>query len=233
MEQFIIFPLIELNITISNIIFYLILATLLSLFFSSSSFSIIPNSWSIFNESLFRTILNMLILTTNKSYTIYLPLFYSVAILILISNLLGLIPYTSTPTVELVMTLSLSFTLIIGFALLGLLTHKTKLLSIFLPGGTPLILIPLMVMLEIVAYISRTLSLGLRLAINLITGHILCKVVAGFLWLGHINNTNSLFLSIGLFFLTIFLCLEFLVAYLQCYIFLFISLLTLKDVTLL
>lgn len=163
---------------------------------------------------------------------IYLPLFYSISQIILFSNFLGLIPYSSTPTVEIVMTLSFSFTLIIGFAVLGFLTHHFYLLSMFLPGGTPLGLIPLMVFLEVNAYLSRTLSLGLRLAINLITGHILCKVVAGFLWLGHINNTHVLFLSLGVFALTIFLCLEVLVAYLQCYIFLFISLLTLKDVSL-
>lgn len=163
---------------------------------------------------------------------IYLPLFYSISQIILFSNFLGLIPYSSTPTVEIVMTLSFSFTLIIGFAVLGFLTHNFYLLSMFLPGGTPLGLIPLMVFLEVNAYLSRTLSLGLRLAINLITGHILCKVVAGFLWLGHINKTHVLFLSLGVFALTVFLCLEVLVAYLQCYIFLFISLLTLKDVSL-
>jgi F-type H+-transporting ATPase subunit a len=164
--------------------------------------------------------------------SIYLPLFYSLAHLILFSNFLGLLPYSSTPTVEIVLTLSLSFTFIIGFAILGFLTHRLYLLSLFLPAGTPLLLVPLMVLLEINAYFSRTLSLGLRLAINLITGHTLCKVVAGFLWLGHLSNSNLFLLGFGVFLLTLFLCLEFLVAYLQCYIFLFISLLTLKDVSL-
>jgi F-type H+-transporting ATPase subunit a len=192
---------------------------------------IFTKNWGILSESLFRTVLNMLESFVSPKASIFLPLFYSISQIILFSNFLGLVPYSSTPTVEIVLTLSFSFTLIIGFAILGFLTHRFYLLSMFLPGGTPLGLVPLMVALEVNAYLSRTLSLGLRLAINLITGHTLCKVVAGFLWLGHLNNANLFILGLGVFLLTIFLCLEVLVAYLQCYIFLFISLLTLKDVS--
>ncbi len=233
MEQFVIFPLFHFSFTISNITFFLIFSLIFSYLFTSfgSSPSILTNNWGILSESLYRTVLNMVENFVNKKATIYLPLFYSISQIILISNFIGLVPYTSTPTVEIIMTLAFSFTLLIGFALLGFFIHNYYLLSIFLPAGTPLSLVPLMVLLEINAYFSRTLSLGLRLAINLITGHTLCKVVAGFLWLGHLNHTNLFFLSIGIFLLTIFLCLEFLVAYLQCYIFLFISLLTLKDVS--
>jgi F-type H+-transporting ATPase subunit a len=146
-------------------------------------------------------------------FSIFLPLFYSIFHLILFSNLLGLVPYSSTPTVEIVMTLSIAFTLLMGILLFGFLTHKLYLLAIFLPGGTPLGLIPLMIILEILAYLSRTLSLGLRLAINLITGHILAKVCAGFLWLGYIKGTSFFILSIGFFLLTLFMTLEVLVAY--------------------
>jgi F-type H+-transporting ATPase subunit a len=233
MEQFVIFPTLQLQFTISNIIFFLILSTLLSILLSSfSRHLILTNNWGILSESFFRTVLNMLETSVGSTAAIYLPLFYSVFQLILFSNYLGLIPYSSTPTVEIILTLSFSFTIIIGIAVLGFFTHSFYLLSLFLPGGTPLALIPMMIALEVNAYITRTLSLGLRLAINLITGHILCKVVAGFLWLGHLNNVNIFILSFGIFLLTVFLCLEFLVAYLQAYIFLFISLLTLKDVSL-
>lgn len=233
MEQFVISPLFSFSFTVSNIAFYLLLTLLLSV--SLTSFTnglLLPNNWSLVSESLFRTVLHMLESFVHPKAQIYLPLFFSVSQIIFFSNFLGLIPYSSTPTVEIVLTLSFSFTLIIGFAVLGFLTHHTYLFSLFLPAGTPLGLVPLMVLLEINAYLSRTLSLGLRLAINLLTGHTLCKVVAGFLWAGYLNNSNFFFLSIGVFLLTVFLCLEFLVAYLQCYIFLFISLLTLKDVSL-
>lgn len=99
-------------------------------------------------------------------------------------------PYSSTPTVELIMTLSIAFTLLGGIMLVGFLTHKLYLLAIFLPAGTPVFLIPLMVFLEVLAYIIRTMSLGLRLGINLITGHILVKVIVGFIWLGYVKGTS-------------------------------------------
>ena len=232
MEQYIIFPVFSLQLTITNIIFYLLIAGLITVIMGNmNSGHILSNNWGILSESLYRTILNMLENFVGPKYSIYLPLFYSLFHVILFSNLLGLVPYSSTPTVEIVMTLSLAFTLQIGIALLGFLTHKLYLLAIFLPGGTPLGLVPLMVVLEIIAYLSRTLSLGLRLAINQITGHILAKVIAGFIWLGYIKGTSMLLLSIGLFLQTLFLTLEVQVAYLQAYIFIFISILTLKDIS--
>jgi F-type H+-transporting ATPase subunit a len=88
-----------------------------------------------------------------------------------------------------------------------------------------------MVALEVIAYVFRTISLGLRLAINLITGHLLLKVVIGFIWLGYIKGTSFFILAIPLILLTIFLSLEILIAYLQAYILIFITIITLKDVT--
>lgn len=163
--------------------------------------------------------------------SIYLPLFYTIFHIVLFSNFLGLVPYSTTPTVELVMTLSIAFTLLIGLLLIGFLTHKFYLFAIFLPSGTPLALIPLLVFLEIIAYIFRTLSLGLRLAINLITGHLLLKVCIGFVWLGYIKGTSFFVLAIPLLLLTAFLSLEILIAYLQAYILIFITIITLKDVS--
>lgn len=164
-----------------------------------------------------------------RSKIIYLPLIYTLFHVILFSNLVGLVPYSSTPTVEIVMTLSLSFTLLIGVLLLGFLSHKLYLLAAFIPAGTPLALIPMMIILEIIAYLSRTLSLGLRLAVNMITGHILVKVIVGFIWVAYLNGTSIFILSLPIFLLTLFLCLELLIAYLQAYIFTFITCITFKD----
>jgi len=88
-----------------------------------------------------------------------------------------------------------------------------------------------MVFLEVLAYIFRTVSLGLRLAINLITGHILAKVCVGFIWMGYIKGVSYLILAIPLLLLTIFLSLEILISYLQSYILIFITILTLKDIS--
>ena len=127
------------------------------------------------------------------------------------------------------MTLSLSFTFLIGIQIQGFLTHKFYLQAAFLPSGTPLFLIPVMIVQEVLAYLTRTLSLGLRQAVNMITGHIQVKVCVGFIWVAYLNGTSLLFLTLPLFLLTLFLALEQLIAYLQAYIFTFITCITFKD----
>lgn len=232
-EQYIVFPVFQLNLTINNVILYFIFAGKITIILTRSlaKGNIISNNWGILSESLFRTILLKIENAAGPKMSIYLPLFYTIFNLVLFSNLLGLVPYSTTPTVELVKTLSVAFTLLMGLLLLGFLTHKLYLLAIFLPSGTPTFLIPMLVFLEVLAYIFRTLSLGLRLAINLITGHLLLKVCIGFIWLGYVQGTSLLILLIPLLLLTAFLALEILIAYLQAYILIFITILTLKDVS--
>lgn len=237
-EQFINFPVLSFNFLITNSSFYLFLAAFflvgfnLFIHFSSNSTNnnyLINNNWQLFSESLYNTALNKISSFINKNFTVYFPLIYTIFFVILFSNFLGLIPYSSTATVEIVLTLSLAFTLLFGILLIGFLNHQLLLLATFLPAGTPLLLIPLMVFLEIVAYIFRTISLGLRLAINLITGHVLAKVGVSFIWLGFTHGTHFLILLIPILLVTLYLALEILIAYLQSYIFIFITCLTFND----
>ena len=133
MEQYVIYPIFSLNFVINNVIFYLLIAALITILIGKGIMkgNIISNNWGILSESLFRTILKMIEEFVGPKFSIYLPLFYSIFNLVLFSNLLGLVPYTSTPTVEIVMTLSIAFTLLIGLLLIGFLTHKLYLLAIF------------------------------------------------------------------------------------------------------
>lgn len=233
-EQYIIYPVFNFNLIINNIIFFLLIAALLTLLLGNNFYNnnkIIANNWGILSESLFRTILLMIENFVGPKYSIYLPLFYTIFHIVLFSNFQGLVPYSSTPTVEIIKTLSIAFTQLIGILLIGFLTHKLRLLAIFLPGGTPLGLIPIKILLEIIAYIFRTISQGLRLAINQITGHILTKVCVGFIWMGYVKGVSYFILAIPLLLLTVFLALEVLIAYLQAYILIFITILTLKDIS--
>jgi len=160
------------------------------------------------------------------------PLIYTVFHLILFTNLIGMVPYTSCSTVEIIITLTIAFTLLVAVLIRGFqTTHDMVLLAAFIPAGTPLALVPLMIVLEIVAYLTRCLSLGLRLAVNMITGHILAKVCVGFIWLAYLklNKGSLVVLSLPLLLLTLFLGLEILIAYLQAYIFTFITCITIKD----
>jgi len=141
-----------------------------------------------------------------------------------------MVPYSTTSTVEIVMTLSLSFTLLFGLLLIGVMTHRLYLFAAFLPAGTPLPLVPLMIILETLAYLIKVISLGLRLAINLTTGHVLVKTIIGFIWSAYLEGTSILFLILPLALLTLFLALEILICYLQAFIFTFIFCLTVKDI---
>lgn len=160
MEQYEIYPLFSLNFTLNNVIFYLLIAGLLSTLVCS--YELVSNWWGILSESLYRTILSMVENYIGMKFTVYLPLIYTVFHLILFSNLIGMVPYSSTPTVEIIMTLSIALTLLVAVLLIGFLSHQLLLLAAFIPAGTPLGLVPLMIVLEILAYVTRTLSLGLR-----------------------------------------------------------------------
>ncbi len=254
MEQFEIEHL-SINVTTTNIIFYLLVAIaivilIIRFFINSPSYysTVVGNWWTVLNESIYRLLLEMTTdyiggktnndnddSTTNLAGLIYFTPIYSIFILVLFSNLLGLIPYSSTPTVEIVVTLALAFTLLVGVFYVGFLQHRFSLLA-----GTPLGLLPLMILLELLAYCTRTLSLGLRLAVNMITGHILAKVSVGFIWVAVYNidiNNNSLVMilpaliaiAFPMLLLLAFLSLEILIAYLQAYIFTFITSITIKD----
>lgn len=187
--------------------------------------NIIPSNYQILDESIYRTILLILINNLNLNRLFYFPLIYSLFLIIFLSNILGIIPYSSTPSVEIIITLSLAFTILIGILIYGIfIQHGKYITHLFLPAGTPIGLIALMIPLEIVAYLTRTLSLGLRLAVNIITGHILVKVCISFA-----TNMSNILIILPLAFTTIFLALEILITYLQAYIFIFIISITLKD----
>ena len=209
MEQFSIFPIFNINFSynnLNNLILLIVLLFILLSFITDNK--LLSNSWNILNESLFCTIKNMISSYNGIKSLYYLPLIFTLFTFILISNLIGMIPYSQTITVEIVITLSIAFTLIIGIILYGFFSHGTYLFAIFLPTGTPLPLIFLMIPLEILAYITRTISLGLRLAVNLITGHILAKVIISFIWKGWLNNVSLFILAVPLFLVILFLSLE-------------------------
>ena len=110
----------------------------------------------------------------------YLAFVLSLFILILFGNGLGLFPYVFTPTVHMVITLGLSFAIIMGTTLSGLITFRLNFFSILMPQGAPLALAPLLTAIETLSYISRAISLGVRLAANISSGHLLFSIIASF-----------------------------------------------------
>ena len=165
-----------------------------------------------------------------KKYS-FIFLFYFVFLFILISNLMGMTPYSITITSHLIFTLFYSLAFFIGTNLIGVLYHKEKYFQLFLPDGLPLFIIPLLIVIEYISYFSRILSLSIRLFANMMSGHILMKILIGFVW--SIFSAGSIWLILSFVPFAIIFCvtgLEFVIAFLQAYVFIVLLSIYLNDV---
>ena len=172
-----------LNISLTNLGLYsvLVLSLIILLHYMwNNNNKLVPSKGSIVLESIFTTINTMVKEQLGKE--IYLPFVYSLFIFILIANLLGNIPYSYTITTSIIVTIGLSFTILTGVTILALYLHNLKFFSYFVPSGTPLALVPLLVLIEVISYLARAASLGLRLFANMVAGHTLMKILATFLY---------------------------------------------------
>lgn len=149
---------------------------------------------------------------------------------ILIHNLIGMMPYSFASTSHLVLTLSLSFTVVLGATILGFNKHGLKFFSLFVPAGCPLGLLPLLVLIEFISYLSRNVSLGLRLGANILSGHMLLNILSGFCY--NIMSSGFIFLFVGLIplaFIIAFSGLELGIAFIQAQVFIVLTCSYIKD----
>ena len=216
-----------LNITLTNLALYsilvLFLVTTLHLMGNNNN-KLLPSKWSIGLESLFASINSMVREQIGRNNEIYLPFIYSLFLFVLIANLTGNVPYSFTITTSIVVSLGLSFTIFIGVTILGLSIHKIHFFSFFVPTGTPLGLVPMLVLIEMVSYVARAFSLGIRLFANLTAGHTLMKIVSTLLY--QLFTSSILVAVVALIPFGIFLAimgLELAVSFIQAYV---ISILT-------
>jgi len=118
--------------------------------------------------------------TIGKEGAMYFPLIFTLFIFIGIMNLVGIIPYTFTPTAHIAVTFGLSLTIFIAVTLIGLVRHKLDFFSMFLPAGSPIALAPFLIIIEFISHGIKAISLGVRLAANLTAGHLLFAILSGF-----------------------------------------------------
>lgn len=242
LDQFEIRDLLSLNISLlnnthislTNIGLYLSVGIILIISYSllaTNNNKIIPNSWSLSQETLYFTVHGIVInqINSNKGQ-VYFPFIYSLFIFILANNLLGMIPYSFASTSHFVLTFSMSFTVVLGATILGFQKHGLKFFSLFVPSGCPLGLLPLLVLIEFISYLSRNVSLGLRLAANILSGHMLLSILGGFTY--NIMTSGLLFFFLGLLplaFIIAFSGLELAIAFIQAQVFVVLSCSYIKD----
>lgn len=160
----------------------------------------------------------------------YLPFIYSLFFFILISNLIGNVPYNFAIGTSVIVSLGLSVTIFIGVTLLGLARHRLHFFAFFVPAGTPGILVPLLILIEFISYIARAFSLGVRLFANLVAGHALLKILSGLLaklFLAGILVAVVTLVPFAIF--TALVGLEIAVSFIQAYVFCLLTCSYLKD----
>ena len=224
----------NLSLSLTNIGLYLTLGGYLVFILSlitTNQDKIISNSWSICQESVYATVHSIVVNQINeKKGQIYFPFIYVLFIFILINNLIGMIPYSFASTSHFILTFSLSFTVVLGATILGLSQHGLKFFSLFVPAGCPLALLPLLVLIEFISYLARNVSLGLRLAANILSGHMLLNILSGFTY--NIMTSGFVFIFLGLFplvFIIAFSGLELGIAFIQAQVFVVLSCSYIKD----
>lgn len=224
----------NLNLSITNIGFYLTIGTLLLLTINLLAVNynkVVGNNWSIGQESLYATLHSIVINQINPTKgQIYFPFIFTLFVFILINNLVGLVPYSFASTSHFAFTFFLSFTVVLGASILGFQIHGLKFFSLLVPAGCPLALLPLLVLIEFISYLSRNVSLGLRLGANILSGHMLLNILAGFTY--NIMNSGFIFFLLGLIPLTFIIAfsgLEFGIAFIQAQVFVVLTSSYIKD----
>lgn len=118
----------------------------------------------------------------NKIFRVFTPYVFTVFIFILLANFVGMVPYSFTVTSSLIVTFSIALATFIGINIIGARIHQFSFLALFLPPGCPIFISPFIILIEAVSYIARVFSLSIRLFANMMAGHTLLKILAGFAW---------------------------------------------------
>ena len=184
----------------------------------------LPNKLQLLAEISYSFVSKMISDTAGSKAKPYFPFIFSLFMFVLFCNMFGMIPYTFTVTSHIIVTFVLAAFVFIGVTIIGFIKHGFGYLKLFVPSGVPIVLLPLIVIIEIISYLSRPVSLSVRLFANMMAGHTMMKVFGGFVVsLGILGGWLPLSFSVAL------TGLEILVAFLQAYVFAILTCIYLND----
>jgi F-type H+-transporting ATPase subunit a len=213
-------------ITLTNSAVFMLAAVFLSsmlLLAGSSKGAMIPGRLQAMAELFYEFIANMIRDNAGKAGMAYFPFIFSLFIFTLFGNVLGLIPYGFAFTSHIAVTFFMAAVVFLAVTLIGIWRHGFHFFSLFFPHGAPIATAPILIPIELVSYLSRPISLSVRLFANMTVGHVLLKVLAGFV------VALGIFGAVPLVVLVAITALELLVALLQAYIFTILCCIYLND----
>lgn len=222
---------VEFAMTNSAFFMILIVLTISSfLILSTSGRGLVPTRWQSAAELMYELVASTLRNTAGTEGMKFFPLVFSLFAFVLTANLIGLFPYFFTVTSHLIVTLALALLVITTVIIYGFMRNGIGFLKLFAPSGLPGAIAPFIILIEILSFLSRPVSLSLRLFGNMLAGHIVLKVFAGFVVSLSAMGAVGWFGALFPFAMTIALtALEFLVAVLQAYVFTILTCVYLND----
>lgn len=223
-----------LDLSFTNVSAFMVATVVLAsgfLYFTSSSRGVIPTRMQSVSEMAYEFVANSLRDSAGAKGMKFFPFVFSLFMFVLIANFLGLFPYFYTVTSQIIVTFALSILVIGTVVIYGFYKHGLGFLKLFVPQGVPGIIVPLVVAIEVISFLSRPISLSVRLFANMLAGHITLKVFAGFVVsLAAIGNIWGIGGAVLPLLMTVAItALEFLVAFLQAYVFTVLTCMYIND----
>ena len=230
------FPIIKIGeqqLHFTNSAFYMVLTVGLTaalMLGTTAGRRLVPNRMQSLAEMSYEFVTNMIRSTAGEQGLKFFPLVFSLFMFILISNVIGLVPYTFTVATHIVITASLALLVFFTVIIYGFWKNGLHFFKLFAPSGIPIYILPLIVVIELLSFFARPISHSVRLFANMLAGHITLKLVAGFVTMisafgvaGWVGATLPLAFTVAL------TALELLVACLQAYVFAILSCIYLND----
>ena len=214
------------NISFTNASLFMTISSiliLLLLFFGTKKKSLIPSKIQLITEMSYTFVAKMINDTAGSAAKSFFPFIFTLFMFVLFCNMVGMLPYSFTVTSHIIVTFGMAMVVFIGVTVIGILRHKGKFISLFVPSGVPIFLMPLLIPIELISYLTRPVSLSLRLFANMMAGHTLLKVFGGFVVALGVFGIAPLVFIVALY------GLELIVAFLQAYVFTVLTCLYLND----
>ena len=215
------------NLSFTNASLFMVISSVLILilmFLGTKKSLLVPSKIQLVAEMSYTFVAKMISDTAGSNAKPFFPFIFTLFMFVLFCNMIGMLPYSFTVTSHIIVTFVLAAIVFVGVTIIGFVKHGIKYLELFVPKGVPIALLPLIVIIEIISYLSRPISLSVRLFANMMAGHTMLKVFGGFvISLGILGGWLPLSFSIAL------TGLEILVAFLQAYVFAILTCIYLND----
>lgn len=238
LKQFVIQPIIPLEVggvdlSFTNSSLWMSFAVILSiafLTFSTQKKALVPGRAQLVSEQLYHFVATMIRETVGSKGREYFPLVFTIFMVVLMGNVLGLIPYSFTYTSHIIVTGALAILVFLAVIVIGIIKHGFQFFSILVPPGVPFWLFPLILPIELLSFVIRPVTLSVRLFANMMAGHLILKVFAGFsVAMASAGLAGAAFGIMPALINVAIYALELLIALIHAYVFAILSCIYLKD----